>query len=283
MNRGNLFIVITVLVLFINIHISGEHIQKTSENNKMKIFTDQTTLTILYDNYPYKEYTKTEWGFSCLIQTKGQTILFDTGGKGDTLLHNMKKLKLSSVKIDKIVISHNHWDHAGGVFSILKNNPKTPVYLPISFPEEFDNKVKNTGSKAFKIKDPVKLYKNIYLTGELDGPVKEQSLIIDTQKGLVIITGCSHPGIVKIVKKAKTYLGKKVYLVFGGFHLMRQSDEQIKKIIANLRELGVEKCGATHCTGDRQIKLFKEDFKENYIKIGAGSVIKITKKGLEMN
>ena len=75
-------------------------------------------------------------------------------------------------------------------------------------------------------------------------------------------------------------LKKNVYLVFGGFHLMRHSDEQIKKIISDFRELGVEKCGATHCTGDRQIKLFREAFGENYVDIGSGRVLKIGTNGL---
>ncbi len=114
---------------------------------------------------------------------------------------------------------------------------------------------------------------NIMSTGELKGPVNEQSLIVKTSKGPVVVTGCSHPGIVEIVKKAEEISGDKIYMVFGGFHLMRHSESAVRDIIAQFRELGVKKCGATHCTGDQQIKMFKDDYGDDYIGIGTGQVL----------
>jgi len=92
---------------------------------------------------------------------------------------------------------------------------------------------------------------------------------------LIIITGCSHQGIVNILKKAKEIIDKEIYIVFGGFHLMRHSDDEVKAIIQEFKKMGVLKCGATHCTGDRQIELFKQAYKENYVPIGTGKMIEI--------
>jgi len=100
----------------------------------------------------------------------------------------------------------------------------------------------------------------------------EQSLVLDTTKGLVVVTGCAHPGIVEIVKKAKQMLNKDVYLVLGGFHLLDLSDSQIQRIIQQFRELGVQKVGASHCTGDRAIQLFKEAYREDFVPIGVGRI-----------
>ena len=107
--------------------------------------------------------------------------------------------------------------------------------------------------------------------------IKEQSIIFDTAEGSVIITGCSHQGIVSILKRAMEVLNKEIYLVFGGFHLLEHSEEEVAHIIQEFRELGVKKCGATHCTGDAQIQQFKEVFDKDYMKIGVGRVIVLHK------
>jgi 7,8-dihydropterin-6-yl-methyl-4-(beta-D-ribofuranosyl)aminobenzene 5'-phosphate synthase len=142
-----------------------------------------------------------------------------------------------------------------------------PVYLPHSFPEEFIDNVKDAGASVILINEPAKICNGVYSTGEMEGRVNEQSLIVKTNKGLVVVTGCSHPGIVNIIKKAQEIMGEEVYLVFGGFHLKDHSEKDVKKIISQFRELGVKKCGATHCTGDKQINLFKEAYGNDYIEI----------------
>ena len=103
--------------------------------------------------------------------------------------------------------------------------------------------------------------------------IKEQSLIVDSPKGLIIVTGCSHQGIVNIIKKTVEELDKPIYLVFGGFHLLRHSEEEIKGIISEFHKLGVEKCGPTHCTGETAIAMFKADYGENFMSIGTGKTI----------
>lgn len=243
------------------------------ENVDYKANPEKVKMTVLYDNYINTEGTEAKWGFSCLIETIDKTILFDTGGDGEVLLHNIQALNVDISNIDIIVISHNHWDHTGGLFTVLESTKNVQVYLLNSFPPDFIEKVKSTNAKVILVKEPIKICENVMSTGELSGPVNEQSLIVDTEKGPVVVTGCSHPGIVNIVKRANEISGESVYLVFGGFHLMRLPDDAIDGIISDFNQLGVKKCGATHCTGDRQIKRFEEAYQEDYVKIGTGKVL----------
>lgn len=231
--------------------------------------------TILYDNYLYKEGTKPDWGFSCLIEGAEKTILFDTGTQPEILMHNAGVLAVDLKKIDLIIISHNHGDHTGGLAAVLEKNPNVIVYFPISFPAEFGRRVESLKAKVQTVDKPVEVCRNIYLTGEMGEAIKEQSLVIDTAKGLIIVAGCSHPGIVNILKRAKEILDKPIHLVFGGFHLGSKSDAEVREIIAGFKELKVEKCGATHCTGDGPIAMFKKAFGENYVPMGTGKVIEV--------
>ena len=114
--------------------------------------------------------------------------------------------------------------------------------------------------------------RNVYTTGEMGAAIIEQSLLLNTENGTVVVTGCSHQGIVAVLEKAKDILDQKIHFVFGGFHLMQHSDAQVAEIIRGFRDAGVERCGATHCTGDRQIGLFKDAYGEDYVSIGTGRV-----------
>jgi len=126
------------------------------------------------------------------------------------------------------------------------------------------------------VSKPVEICKNVFSTGEMGTQIKEQSLILNTSKGLVVITGCAHPGIVDIVRRAKEMIDKNIYLVFGGFHLMQKSEVEVKNIISQFKDLGVEKVGATHCTGERAIQLFKQAYGDDFVQMGVGRVIKIS-------
>jgi 7,8-dihydropterin-6-yl-methyl-4-(beta-D-ribofuranosyl)aminobenzene 5'-phosphate synthase len=233
-------------------------------------------ITVLYDNYVFAEGTKADWGFACLIEGTEKTILFDTGGKPEVLMHNVEQLKVDLQQVDLIAISHNHWDHTGGLLKVLEKRPNVDVYLPYSFPYSFVRQVEGAGARVVPVKESRKLCNNIFLTGEMGDEIKEQSLILDTPKGLVIVTGCSHQGIVNILKRAKEILHKNIFLVFGGFHLMGHSPAQVEEIIREFKKLGVEKCGATHCTGDEAIRMFREAYGKNYVRIGAGRVLKMS-------
>jgi len=234
------------------------------------------TITTIYDNYIFSEGTKTDWGYSCIIEGTEKTILFDTGTKSDILFHNINKLNINPKDVELVAISHIHGDHTGGLFAFLDENNKVTIYLPASFPDEFVSRVEKAGAKVVSVDKPVKICKGVSLTGEMGVQIKEQSLVLNTSKGLVVITGCAHPGIVGIVKKAKEVTDKEIYLVCGGFHLLSKSEDEVKEIISEFKDLGVMKVGATHCTGDKAIELFKEAYKENFIQMGVGKVIRIS-------
>jgi len=196
------------------------------------------------------------------------------------LKHNVEKLNINLSEIDFVVISHEHWDHIGGLSYILSNNSDVTVYLPASCSEKLIAKIKKLGAKAVKVDKPLKITKNIYLTGEMMDI--EQSLIVDTPKGSVIVTGCSHQGIVEILQESKEIINKNIYLVFGGFHLLRHSEKEVTNIINKFKTNKVAKCGATHCTGDSQIQQIKDAFGEDYFHIGVGKSFNVSKKGIEL-
>jgi 7,8-dihydropterin-6-yl-methyl-4-(beta-D-ribofuranosyl)aminobenzene 5'-phosphate synthase len=259
------------LLCFVSVLAGVSHVKAAGDH------PPGTTLrfTVLYDNYLHKEGTQTDWGFSCLIEGADKTILFDTGTKSEILMHNVAAINVDLKKVDLIVISHNHGDHTGGLEAVLKQSPGIPVYYPVSFPSEFGRRVEGMGGRAETVDKPIEICRHVHLTGELVEGIVEQSLFIDTPGGLVVVTGCSHPGIVRILRRAREIVDKPISLVFGGFHLGNLKDAEVEAIIAKFKSLGVERCGATHCTGDRPIALFKKAFGANYVPMGTGRVIEV--------
>ena len=233
------------------------------------------TVTIVYDNNYYDSRLSPAWGFCCLVKLPQKTILFDTGGDGTVLLHNMSKLRIDPKEIDVVVLSHAHGDHVGGLTSFLKCNSNVTVYMPVSFPQDLKDEVTNTGAKLEEVDKARELFDGAFTTGELDGGIKEQSLVLMTLKGLVVITGCAHPGIVNIAKKAKEIMGEKIYLMIGGFHLGGVSPSQISYIAESLLQLRVERVAPCHCSGEVARRLFSDYFGDNYIDCGVGKEILI--------
>lgn len=232
------------------------------------------TITIVYDNNPYDDRLELAWGFSCLVTLPGKVVLFDTGGDSRTLLDNMAKLQIDPNEVDIVVLSHIHGDHVGGLFGFLRQNSHVTVYLPMSFPQSFKDEVKSLGANVEEIREARELFPGAYTTGELGNGTREQSLIITTGKGLAIITGCAHPGVVNIIRRAKEIArNDKVYLVIGGFHLSGASSTQIESIINSFVQLAVEKVAPCHCSGDETRRLFKERYGNDYIESGVGKRI----------
>jgi 7,8-dihydropterin-6-yl-methyl-4-(beta-D-ribofuranosyl)aminobenzene 5'-phosphate synthase len=227
-------------------------------------------IRVIFDNVSYNEQLKSAWGFSCIIEGTFQVILFDTGSDGDILLSNMKKMEIDPKEVKVVFLSHIHSDHTGGLSAFLQTNPGVIVYLPASFPPSFQDSITGLGSQFKTLEKPEKLFGKVYTSGELGSRIKEQSLVIDTPKGLVIVTGCAHPGIVQIVSQAKNWLQKKVYLLVGGFHLEGQSQKELQRIADELKKLGVEKVAPSHCTGDAARKLFRDLWGQNFVESGLG-------------
>jgi len=233
----------------------------------------QSFISVIYDNNSYKEGLETGWGFSCVIKGLEKTILFDTGGDGQRLLANIKKLGIDPKQIDVIVLSHIHEDHVGGLNSFLRKNTHAIIYLPISFPQSFKDEVKGYGAKVVEVHKPLKICENVYSTGELGTGIKEQSLIVRTDKGLIVITGCAHPGVVEILNKVRDLMKDNFLLLMGGYHLGGKGKGELEKIVSSFKKLGVRYIGPCHCAGDTAREVLKEEYQKNFINVGVGKVI----------
>jgi len=235
--------------------------------------SDPLTLTVLYDNIPFDKNLQSHWGFSCLVEKGSTRVLFDTGAQPETLLSNLKALKVDVARLDAIVLSHIHADHTGG-FPGLAAEVVTdpPVYVPASFPPEFKQKI-----REIDVTDPMVLPdRDFRTTGELPGrPVNEQALIITTDRGLVVITGCAHPGIVDIIRRVREISGERIHIVLGGFHLLQTPAAEVEKIARELRHLGVQRVAPSHCTGEAAIEIFKKEYGADFEASGVGRVFHI--------
>ena len=234
----------------------------------------EVNIITVYDNYLWTEGLTTDWGFGALIWIDGTTILFDTGGKGSILLDNIDKLGLKPQGVDAVALSHYHGDHTGGLFPFLEKWGAKKLYIPRSFPSAFKEKTGKYG-ELVEVGDSAQICDRVYTTGELGTAIIEQALIIETSKGIILITGCAHPGIVDIIKRAKELTRQEVYLVLGGFHLGGKSDQELDDIISAFRSLGVKKVSPTHCTGEQAIEKFSQAYGENFIRNGVGKKIVI--------
>jgi 7,8-dihydropterin-6-yl-methyl-4-(beta-D-ribofuranosyl)aminobenzene 5'-phosphate synthase len=233
-------------------------------------------LTIVFNNIHYVSNLRTGWGFACFVEGFRHTLLFDTGSDGDILLSNMKGLGIDPGAISTIFLSHIHADHCAGLERFLHQNHEVTIYLPESFPASLIQGIQDLGVRVKTVNKPVQLFPMVHSTGEMGEWIREQSLVLETPKGLVIITGCAHPGIVNIVQKVKTIFKKDIYMVVGGFHLAGTSAERVQEVIQKLKGLGVEKVAPSHCTGGQAIRLFKESWGANFVEGGCGAVIPLS-------
>jgi 7,8-dihydropterin-6-yl-methyl-4-(beta-D-ribofuranosyl)aminobenzene 5'-phosphate synthase len=210
-------------------------------------------VTIIYDNTLIKEGLNPDWGFSALVEVENTpVILFDTGGDGDILLSNMEVLKIDPASVEEVFISHPHFDHIGGLAGFLSRNNKVKVWVPPSL-----RGVKNA-KEVVTVKGPTELHGGVYSTGELEEI--EQSLCVKTEKGIVVVAGCSHPKMEGILKAASQF--GNVYGIIGGLH--GTPPEPLK---------GLKLICATHCTQHKEE--IKALYPEAYIEGGAGKIIEI--------
>ena len=217
------------------------------------------------------------WGLSILID---DDILFDTFGKPDYVIKQLKRFRVDFNKIKHIVISHDDWDHISGLWKILERNRDVAVYICPHFKPEIKAKIKRYGARLMEVEGVTNIRDNIYLSGELVGKrrdcnIPEQYLAIKTTKGVVVLTGCAHPGITEIVQHAKRVFNSDVRLAIGGFHLKDHTAEETRNIILRLKELGVYQAIPLHCTGRAAQDLFGREFKRDCIIPAEGQTIEI--------
>ncbi len=233
------------------------------------------TIRVIYDNYPKVKGLKTGWGFSVAIEGLEKYVIFDTGADQKIFEHNFRNMGLNVKGTDIVVLSHEHSDHTEGLPFIARDSKGIPVLFPYSFSDQFKMEVRASGLEPLLIKDPVRICSDLYSSGEFSGPVPEQCLVLDTKNGLVVMTGCAHPGIIEMLKEIKAKFGKNIFLVFGGFHLLEKPEKEMQEIIQEMKSLGVVKCGATHCTGKKQIEMIRDAYGIYFVELGVGNTIVI--------
>lgn len=233
-------------------------------------------ITVLYDNHCDNCHLQEGWGFSALVKYEGMQILFDTGGDYDAFISNANKLQLSYHEISHLMFSHRHWDHVAGFKEIIKKIPEgTPLYVPRTFPWSLR---RNAASclKTNIIDSFQEIAPNIYSLVLRGGFfLYEQVLIVKTAKGLCIITGCAHPGIVNIIKEAQKHLSAPIFFVMGGFHLLKKSEQYCRDVVHQFQALGVQNVGPCHCSGEYLIEEFQKAYGSNFFKIGTGTTLSL--------
>ncbi len=251
-----------------------------SSNHSRLIHPDSISFTILYNDLPLNDSLIGDQGFSCLIEFGGNSYLFDAGRIADILRKNTETMGVDCSLIDHIFISHLHSDHFGGLPGIIQKCNKPGLHLPYSLPKTQSEQGRKYILESLKIVEPntsviswnkesVKINENVYSTGMIEEQSYEQALIITTTKGLIVLVGCSHPGIVEIVQRAKSLMKQDVYFVMGGFHLAVTDSEVVQGIANELRGL-TKFIAPCHCTGNKAQEIFYETFKEDYIEIKTG-------------
>lgn len=268
-------------------------------------------ITILYDAFGSTSTMQKDWGYAAFIEYGGKRILFDTGNNPEIFARNAKAKGIDLTKLDFVVMSHRHGDHMGGLTYLLKVNPTVKIYAPregfgvygADLPSSFYRKdaslpaeqryysgeppeVMRFGSawpganfqlvdKNTQITDDISL---IALVSDKPGTLelRELSLAINTSEGMVIVVGCSHPGIDKILEAAST-INPRIHLVTGGLHLLVASDSDIENIVTAMRDrFKVEYVAPGHCTGEPAFTALKKAFGDRYLYAGLGTTLALT-------
>ncbi len=243
-------------------------------------------ITIIYDNTVYRGGVRADWGFAAVIERGGEMILFDTGASGRILFGNMEALGFDPSDVDAVILSHAHADHTGGLAGLLSTRVHPTVYLPAAFPERFKNDVRalttvvetHTGDTVVAGLRSVTLSAGTTTGGRA---LVEQAVAVETPEGLVLVTGCAHPGIVPLAEEAIRIggAGTQIALAMGGFHLMNLDGRSVERVMTQLRELGVERVMPAHCTGPAAIEQFASFFGPACLDGGAGRSVSFSPRG----
>jgi 7,8-dihydropterin-6-yl-methyl-4-(beta-D-ribofuranosyl)aminobenzene 5'-phosphate synthase len=238
----------------------------------------QISIKIIYDNCKANESFQEGWGFSCLVDLGDRKILFDTGADSQAFFSNLQKLNIRCDDITDVVYSHKHSDHVAGFEEVLtKLRRDSRLFLPKKFP----SKKVPSAIHTERVEDIKEIDSGIYsLTLKGGFFFYEQALLIETKKGLIVITGCAHPGIIRLLKEAQKRFNQPIRLVLGGFHLFRSKQSQIDEIVNQFKALKVQIAAPCHCTGNLAIERFRQAFQDSFYKIGTGTVLTLDNRPL---
>jgi 7,8-dihydropterin-6-yl-methyl-4-(beta-D-ribofuranosyl)aminobenzene 5'-phosphate synthase len=251
-----------------------------ASSREQRVSLDALTFTILYNDVALNDSFAADQGFSCLVEAGEKAYLFDAGRIDEALAQNGAAASVDYSRIELVFVSHLHSDHIGGLTGIIRQCNRPALYLPVDYPvsqtvrgrawvEERVNGVLPYVSDSVRVMEPTRLNDHLYSTGPLERQSFEQAMVIDAEEGLVVLTGCSHPGIVEIVRRARSLLDREVYLVMGGFHLAVTDSAQVEDIARELRGL-TRKIAPCHCTGERPQEIFRAVFGDDYLEVRAG-------------
>lgn len=238
--------------------------------------TSMAKLIVVVDNNPGPENLETVWGISIYVETDDVKLLFDTGPDPELLKRNLEALGINIASIDAVIISHEHRDHAGGLAAVAEAKPGITVYIPAGASPTLKERIEKLGLKPVEINNATTLYKGIAVTAPLYGPPYEISLMIYVEgKGLIVVAGCSHPGIDIIAEHAHNVTGLPVYAVVGGFHLVGANTQRLEEIAETFKKLGVKELYPIHCSGEEARQFFAKEMGDAYRDGGVGTVIVI--------
>ena len=269
----------------------------------------KTVMSVVIDNKACNGL-KGEWGLSIVVDYKGKKILVDAGAS-DLFIDNMAKLNIDIRDIDYAMLSHAHFDHANGIPAFFKKNDKAKFYIrettkdncyakrlffykyigiPKRMMDEYADRIEVV-SGDYKLMDGVYLLphktanlenigkkEKMYLKTDngyvFDNFAHEQSLVVDTDKGLVIINSCSHGGAVNIINEIKnTFKDKHIYGIIGGFHLYNKKDAEVLEVAECIKNTGIEFVCTGHCTEERAYNILKGVLKDKLIQLHSGLIM----------
>ncbi len=232
-------------------------------------------LYVIVDNNPWNSL-RASWGLSIFVETPSGNVLFDTGPDPGTLAYNAKRLGIDPCNVSAVVISHEHMDHVGGLAYIAHHCPDIPIYVPSGISRSVLSWIRSLGLHNIRVVNITTIVvPGVYVLPPLWGPPAEESLAINTSRGLVLLVGCSHPGVARIVRHAEQLLSERVLLLMGGFHLAWAPKSEVKRVVKDLVGLGVEYIAPIHCSGSLMRSILASDYPSHYVGAHVGTVVVI--------
>lgn len=299
-----------VLALLLVLAVTGcAPVAQTTAGRATTATPAKNQITILYDAFGKDSAMKKDWGFSALVEVNGKRILFDTGNNSEIFAYNVKAKGVDLTKLDFVVMSHRHGDHVGGLNYLLSVNPKVKIYAPKETFGVFGSALPGTFYRRDESLPPEMRYYSgkppetmrfgtpwpegnftwvdkttevapgihlIYLTGSWGTwELSELSLAIDTPEGLVVVHGCGHTKIEKIVEAASG-INKRIQLLVGGHHFLLADDKEIQRVTTALHDTWkVEWVAPAHCTGEPMFVALRQAFGNKYLYAGLGTTLTV--------